>query len=122
MESAAFHVVYVDKRISGHLDGTYLQQVTPGSLARTNGSIRVDGRPDCFQEISSEITMVRDSLHTLLINFDGGMSSLASHIVAYIHLSCSFLLAKRFRRIEYALLMSYSTSLRFRQFMSGKAF
>ncbi|KAL8836445.1 MAG: hypothetical protein Q9176_006299 [Flavoplaca citrina] len=71
MEYAAFHVLYVDKRISAHLDGTYLQQGTPGSLARTDGSLRVDGRPDSFQEISSEITMVRDSLHTLLINFDG---------------------------------------------------
>lgn len=66
--------------------------------------------------------MVRDSLHTLLINFDGGMSSPTSHLVAYIHLSCSSYLAKGFQRLEHAWLISYSTSLRFWQLMSGKAF
>ena len=74
MEYAAFHVVYVDKRISADLDGRYLRQVAPGALAATDSSLQANQPTNSFQEISSEITAVQDNLHTLLTNFDGGMS------------------------------------------------
>lgn len=77
MEYAAFHVVYADKRISADLDGTHLQQVTPGALAGTDSSLQANQRPDCFQEISSEIAVVQDNLHPLLTSFHGGMSRTA---------------------------------------------
>ena len=74
MEYAAFHVVYVDKRISVDLDGRYLQKAALGSLAGADWSLQADRRLDGFQQTSSEIAQVQDNLHNLLANFDGGKS------------------------------------------------
>ncbi|KAL8765141.1 MAG: hypothetical protein Q9209_007699 [Squamulea sp. 1 TL-2023] len=71
MEYAAFHVVYVDNQISTNLDGTYLQEAAPRSLAESEKSPQADRRPDGFQQISSEITVIQDSLRNLLTNFEG---------------------------------------------------
>ncbi|KAL8914028.1 MAG: hypothetical protein Q9171_001279 [Xanthocarpia ochracea] len=76
MEHAAFHVVYVDKRISVNLDGTYLQKAASGSLAGADWSLQADRRPNGFQQTSSEIALVQDNLRNLLANFNGAQMAL----------------------------------------------
>ncbi|KAL8999717.1 MAG: hypothetical protein Q9169_001534 [Polycauliona sp. 2 TL-2023] len=71
MEYAAFHVVYVDKRISANLDGIHLQKVARGSWVGRDNPSQANSRPDGFQEISSQVRVVHDNLHALLTNFDG---------------------------------------------------
>ncbi|KAL8782474.1 MAG: hypothetical protein Q9213_005343 [Squamulea squamosa] len=71
MEHAAFHVVYVDNQISTNLDGTYLQEAAPGSLAETEKAPQANRRPDGFQQISSEIMVIQDNLRNLLKIFEG---------------------------------------------------
>ncbi|KAL8798332.1 MAG: hypothetical protein Q9182_006757 [Xanthomendoza sp. 2 TL-2023] len=71
MEHAAFHVVYVDKRISADLDGKYLHGTASELLSRPGWPLKADRRSDPFRQISSENTMVQESLRTLLSGFDG---------------------------------------------------
>ncbi|KAL8726015.1 MAG: hypothetical protein Q9166_006989 [cf. Caloplaca sp. 2 TL-2023] len=71
MEHAAFHIVYVDKRVSADLDGKYLYEAALESLAEKAWPLQVVRRSDCFQQISSEITMVQDNLRNLLSSFEG---------------------------------------------------
>ncbi|KAL8678077.1 MAG: hypothetical protein Q9186_005542 [Xanthomendoza sp. 1 TL-2023] len=71
MEHAAFHVVYVDQRISADLDGKYLHNAGLELLSRPDRPLKADRRSDPFRQISSENTMVQDNLRTLLSCFDG---------------------------------------------------
>lgn len=74
MDHAAYHVIYVDKRVSQDLDGKHLQKSGPDvSKIRKRGSW-VDRKPDCFDIILTEDAEVRNNLKSILATFDGGMS------------------------------------------------
>lgn len=74
MDYAAFHIVYVDKRVSNNLDGTYLKEPTHDLPAGKDVSLRKDQPPTYFQLVSSELEVVRDNINNLLTSFHGGTS------------------------------------------------
>ncbi|KAI4129065.1 MAG: hypothetical protein LQ338_002415 [Usnochroma carphineum] len=71
MDHAAFHIVYVDKRVSANLDGKYLHNAVRDSPAEKGLAFRTDQQLNCFQLISSEMGLVRDNLSNLLSSFRG---------------------------------------------------
>lgn len=76
MDHAAFHIIYVDKRVSAALDGKYLREIAPDLLAGQELALptdKADQQPNCFQQISSEIAVVRHNLTYLLSSFQEGM-------------------------------------------------
>ena len=75
MDHAAFHVVYVDKRVSASLDGQYLHDVTRHLPAEKDSALPADQQSHCFQQISLENAVVRDNLGILVSSFNGGMSN-----------------------------------------------
>ncbi|KAL9006466.1 MAG: hypothetical protein Q9188_000774 [Gyalolechia gomerana] len=61
MDHAAFHIIYVDKRVSAGLDGKYLREIAPDLLAGQELALptdKADQQPNCFQQISSEIALL----------------------------------------------------------------
>ncbi|KAL9605825.1 MAG: hypothetical protein Q9179_001011, partial [Wetmoreana sp. 5 TL-2023] len=72
MDHAAFHIVYVDKRVSAGLDGTYLHEAVLETPADNDRVADSDLSSCCAEQISSEIAVVRESLTNLLSCFDGG--------------------------------------------------
>ena len=75
MDHAAYHVVYVDKRVSKDLDGKHLQKNGSASIKVRKQSSRVDRELDCFDIILPETEEVRNNLKSILTTFNGGMSS-----------------------------------------------
>ncbi|KAL8813613.1 MAG: hypothetical protein Q9223_000255 [Gallowayella weberi] len=71
MEHAAFHVLYVDKRISADLDGKYLHGAASEFLSRSDWPLKADRRSDPFRQIALESTMIQENLRTLLSGFNG---------------------------------------------------
>ena len=75
MDSAAYHVVYVDKRVTRDLDGRLLQK--SGSSQLQGSSVHIedsceDRSPDCVKSILGEVEEVRDNLRSILSVFNGG--------------------------------------------------
>ena len=75
MDHAAYHVVYVDSRISRDLDGKHIQS-TERSQEEGNVSYSVQSweerNPECLKSILGEIEEVRTTLKRLLSHFNGG--------------------------------------------------
>ncbi|KAL8694436.1 MAG: hypothetical protein Q9218_000928 [Villophora microphyllina] len=70
MDHAAFHIVYVDKRVSAHLDGKYLHE--PASGRSVEGDpLEKEQRSDGFTQLSSEMAIVRANLSNMLLSFPG---------------------------------------------------
>ncbi|KAI4260409.1 MAG: hypothetical protein LQ352_000271 [Teloschistes flavicans] len=74
MDHAAFHIVYVDKRVSAQLDGQYVCHSAPNPSAERS-PMGKEQRPDGFKQLSSEVAIVRANLSNLLSSFPGGMFS-----------------------------------------------
>lgn len=74
MDHAAYHVVYVDKRVSQDLDGKHLQKNGPDVIKLRKQGSWVDRKPDCFDIILTEDAEVRNNLKSVLTNFNGGTS------------------------------------------------
>lgn len=72
MDHAAFHIVYVDKRVSAHLDGQYICPSAPSPSAERDPLGR-EQQSDSLKQLSSEIPVVRANLNNLLSSFSGGM-------------------------------------------------
>lgn len=72
MDHAAFHIVYVDKRVGAHLDGQYICPSAPSPSAERN-PLGKEQESDSLKQLSSEITVVRANLNNLLSSFPGGM-------------------------------------------------
>lgn len=71
MDYAASHVLYVDNRVSGDLDGKHLQRPSDDSQSGAHG--RSDGASsESLQAILGEIEEVRTSLQNILSVFNGG--------------------------------------------------
>ncbi|KAL8897224.1 MAG: hypothetical protein Q9207_007320, partial [Kuettlingeria erythrocarpa] len=77
MNHAAFHIVYVDKRVSANLDGTYLHEIARGTQASEDLAFGRYQRLSCYEQISAEVGMVQDNLGNLLSSFHGGKSCMA---------------------------------------------
>ncbi len=73
MDHAAYHVVYVDKRVSRDLDGKHLQKNGPDVVKLRKQGSWVDRMPDCLDIIVTEDVEVRNNLKSILTTFDGGM-------------------------------------------------
>lgn len=78
MDHAAFHIVYVDKRVSASLDGIYLDGALRDLPAKKELGVPTHQQLNSFPQISSEIAVVRDNLGNLLSNFHGGTFSAPS--------------------------------------------
>lgn len=87
MDHAAFHIVYVDKRVSANLDGKYLHNAVRDSPAEKGLAFRTDQQLNCFQLISSEMGLVRDNLSNLLSSFRGGRSTFLQILEPAVFLS-----------------------------------
>ena len=74
MDHAAYHVVYVDKRVSRDLDGKHLQKIGPADVKLRRQGSYVDRKPDCFDIILPETEEVRNNLKSVLTTFNGGTS------------------------------------------------
>lgn len=75
MDHAAYHIIYVDSRLSRGLDGQYLQQAGPvhgESVDKSQHQTWEDRNPDCLKAILGEIEEVRTNLKRLLTQFNGG--------------------------------------------------
>ena len=75
MDHAAYHVLYVDGRISQHLDGRYIQneELGRGGGRETEELQKWEDRnPDCWKSILGEIEEIRVNLKRLLGHFEGG--------------------------------------------------
>ena len=74
MGYAAFHIVYVDKRVSKDLDGKFLpaeESKAQDHSARSKG----EGQsPGFLESISSETDVTKENLKRILSAFHGGMS------------------------------------------------
>ncbi len=73
MDHAAYHVVYVDTRVSKDLDGKHLQKNAPADVKLRKKGSWVDRKPDCFEIIRPEAEEVRSNLKSILTTFNGGM-------------------------------------------------
>ncbi|KAI4119522.1 MAG: hypothetical protein LQ345_000584 [Seirophora villosa] len=71
MDHAAFHIVYVDKRVTPTLNGAYLHGDAHDLPVEKDLVLRRDRQVDRSQQISSEIQVVRDNLEKLLWGFRG---------------------------------------------------
>ena len=75
MDHAAYHVLYVDTRMSEGLDGTLIQ-TNRASLSSHHGQHHNETwegqNPDCLRAIIGEIEDVRTNLKRLLTHFDRG--------------------------------------------------
>ncbi|KAL8944193.1 MAG: hypothetical protein Q9216_000617 [Gyalolechia sp. 2 TL-2023] len=74
MDHAAFHIVYVDKRVSAGLDGKYLHETAPDLLTEPEPALSTDQvaqQLNCFEQISSETVETRHNLTFLLSSFHG---------------------------------------------------
>lgn len=74
MDHAAFHIIYVDKRVSANLDGTYLHGIARGTPASEDLTFGRYQRLSCYEQISTEVGVVQDNLGNLLSSFHGGKS------------------------------------------------
>ena len=78
MDHAAYHVIYVDTRMSRELDGRHLQKSEIIEACETS-SPRIgsweDRNPDCLKSIIGEIEEVRINLKRILSHFNGGKNS-----------------------------------------------
>ena len=74
MDHAAYHVVYVDKRVSHGLDGKHLQKNGTADVKLRKQGSYVDRKPDCFDIILPETEEVRNNLKSILTTFNGGTS------------------------------------------------
>lgn len=75
MDHAAYHVLYVDSRISQQLDGRYIRSERPGHSGLTEAEQLQswEGRsPDSLESILGEIEEIRINLERLLARFNGG--------------------------------------------------
>ncbi|KAL9587106.1 MAG: hypothetical protein Q9212_000473 [Teloschistes hypoglaucus] len=70
MDHAAFHIVYVDTRVSAHLDGQYICPSAPSPSAERDPSGK-EQQSDSLKQLSSEIEVVRANLNNLLSSFPG---------------------------------------------------
>ncbi len=95
MDHAAYHVIYVDSRVSRDLDGKHVEKGesrTGGSNGHNEASWE-DRNPECLKSILGEVEEVRINLKRLLTVFNGGM---------YLIGSMAFQ-----RRMQTALLLSF---------------
>ena len=75
MDHAAFHIVYVDKRVSKKLDGAYLgDEAATGQPISKNIAFQRTLSTACLDQLSSECAEVQANLSNLLASFDGGGS------------------------------------------------
>lgn len=77
MDHAAYHIVYVDNRANGDLDGKYLHKARFGPLdgADLGNKDRGDSRSSEYVEmILPQVEEVRNNISSILSHFDGGMS------------------------------------------------
>ena len=75
MDHAAYHVVYVDTRMSSDLDGKHIKKVArvPEETPRKDHDEPwEEHNPECVKAIIAEIEEVRSNLKHLLSEFDGG--------------------------------------------------
>lgn len=72
MDHAAYHVIYVDSRLSRGLDGHFLQRASQEQDERHQYQTWEDSNADCLRAILGEIEEVRTNLKRLLTQFDGG--------------------------------------------------
>ena len=75
MDHAAYHVVYVDSRLSQGMDGRHLQKtsrVSTDTGERQQDLSWEDYNPECMKAIIGEIEEVRTNLKRLLGQFNGG--------------------------------------------------
>lgn len=75
MEYAAYHIVYVDNRVSQDLDGKHIQKsasTRPGGEYDYNEGTWEEQHPECLKSILGEIEEVRSNLKSILSIFDGG--------------------------------------------------
>ncbi|KAL6715902.1 3',5'-cyclic-nucleotide phosphodiesterase [Lecanora helva] len=74
MDSADYHVVYVDSRVSRNLDGKLIQNSSPsgsqGAAVNCENSWE-DRNPECLKSILGEIEEVRSNLRSVLSVFHG---------------------------------------------------
>ncbi|KAL8737794.1 MAG: hypothetical protein Q9181_001328 [Wetmoreana brouardii] len=75
MDYAAFHIVYVDKRVSAGLDGKYLHEAVLEPPADNDLVANSDRSSSCAEHISSEIAVVKENLINLLSCFNGAKLS-----------------------------------------------
>ncbi|KAL9105113.1 MAG: hypothetical protein Q9163_000031 [Psora crenata] len=75
MDYAAYHVIYVDTRMSRNLDGKHIRKAetnhTDDTGNRRAGSWE-DRNPECLKSILGEIEEVRTNLKRILSHFNGG--------------------------------------------------
>lgn len=75
MDHAAYHVVYVDTRVSQGMDGKYIRD---HSIARHEGAktrqeeIREDEHSESLTLISKEMDEIRCNIETMIAVFHGG--------------------------------------------------
>ena len=75
MNHAAYHVVYVDARISADLDGKHLQKPTIEHKERLEDPHELtwdERNADCLKAIIHEVQEVRSNLKRLLRQFNSG--------------------------------------------------
>ncbi|KAL8874599.1 MAG: hypothetical protein Q9174_000062 [Haloplaca sp. 1 TL-2023] len=72
MDHAAFHIVYVDKRVSKKLDGAYLgDEAATGQPISEDIAFQRTLSTACLDRLSSECAEVRENLSNLVASFDG---------------------------------------------------
>lgn len=75
MDHAAYHVVYVDTRISRGLDGTHIHKSGSSreELHEHQNDRWGERDPEYLQIVSSESEEVYNNLRNILLVFNGGM-------------------------------------------------
>ncbi|KAL9130944.1 MAG: hypothetical protein Q9217_000990 [Psora testacea] len=74
MDHAAYHIIYVDTRISQDLDGKHLQKtatIEADEQSKRHEESWEERDPDCLKSILGEIEEVRSNLKRILSHFNG---------------------------------------------------
>lgn len=77
MDHAAYHIVYVDNRANGDLDGKYIHKTRVGPLDGAdweNKDSRDSRSSEYVEMILPQVEEVRNNISSILTHFDGGMS------------------------------------------------